>query len=133
MVPAVGILIVIPFALLQYFAGSTTVSLIAAIAPSACVLFYFSPIIAASHSLIPPSMRAFTSATLVLIVNLIGMGLGPLVTGAISDYLSRHYGMGNESLRYAISTSMIVALVAGALFWRASVLHARELSMPMTR
>ena len=133
MVPAVGILTVIPFALLQYFAGSTTVSLVAAIVPSACVLFYFSPIIAASHSLIPPSMRAFTSAMLVLIVNLIGMGLGPLVTGAISDYLSRHHGMGNESLRYAISSSMIVALAAGVLFWRASVLHARELSMPMTR
>jgi hypothetical protein len=42
--------------------------------------------------LVPSQMRAFTSAMLVLIVNILGLSLGPLLTGMISDALQPTLG-----------------------------------------
>ena len=71
--------------------------------------------------LVLPRMRALTSAMLVLIVNLVGVGLGPFVTGAISDFLIRSYGLAAASLRYAIASAMLVAVLSAILWWRASL------------
>ena len=44
-------------------------------------------------------MRSTASASFLFINNLIGLGLGPLLIGSISDALKRRYGA--EALRYA--------------------------------
>ena len=44
-------------------------------------------------------MRATASASFLLINNLIGLGIGPLLIGRISDALKQSYGA--EALRYA--------------------------------
>jgi hypothetical protein len=44
-------------------------------------------------------MRATASASFLLINNLIGLGVGPLLMGAMSDSLKASYG--TEALRYA--------------------------------
>ncbi len=59
--------------------------------------FYLAPVIAVTHSLVNARMRAFASSVLFLILNFIGLGLGPLVIGYISDLLIPNYG--NLSLR----------------------------------
>lgn len=120
MVPAVGVLVVAPIGALQYLSPNLALSIACGFVTSACIVFYFAPIISAAHMLVLPRMRALTSAMLVLIVNLIGVGLGPLVTGKISDVLATYPGMGQNSLRYAITAAMVVALVAAWLWWRAS-------------
>lgn len=58
------------------------------------------PNYAALQTLVPPRMRATAIAILFLFANLIGLGLGPLAVGAISDALRPHFGQ--ESLRYAL-------------------------------
>ena len=58
------------------------------------------PILATMQTLVPPRMRAFSLALVYLLANLIGMGLGPLAAGALSDALRPWAG--NESLRYAL-------------------------------
>ena len=119
MVPALGVLAVAPIGALQYLSPDTTVSLVCGFFTSAFIVFYFAPIVSAAHMLVLPRMRALTSAMLVLIVNLIGVGLGPLVTGRISDMLAVEHGQ--ASLRYAITAAMVVALAAAWLWWRASL------------
>jgi hypothetical protein len=84
------------------------------------MLVYYGPIIAIAHLLVPANMRAFTSAVLMLVLNLFGLGLGPFVTGLISDALVANLGMAAHSLRYAISFSVLFSLMAGWMFWRAS-------------
>jgi hypothetical protein len=79
--------------------------------------------------LVPASMRAFTSAVLLLTFNLFGLGLGPFVTGLISDWLVRDFGMAENSLRFAISAAVMFSLLAGWLFWRASRYLPREMLM----
>jgi hypothetical protein len=44
------------------------------------------------------------------VVSIVGLGLGPLVTGMISDLLTSGYGLGKDSLRYAIAASAIPVL-----------------------
>lgn len=58
------------------------------------------PLFGAIQSLSPTHMRATAIAVLYLFANLIGMGLGPLAAGALSDALAATYGA--ESLRYSL-------------------------------
>ena len=45
-------------------------------------------------------MRALATAIFLFVINLVGMGLGPLVVGIMSDLLEPRFG--HESLRYAL-------------------------------
>jgi len=58
------------------------------------------PLFAIVQSVVPERVRATSIAIIYLVANLVGMGLGPLVTGAMSDALTR-WG-GQDSLRYAL-------------------------------
>ncbi len=58
------------------------------------------PLFATIQTLVPEHMRATSIALMYLFANLIGMGLGPLATGALSDTFRPLFG--EESLRYAL-------------------------------
>jgi MFS transporter, Spinster family, sphingosine-1-phosphate transporter len=58
------------------------------------------PLLAAIQSLTPPHMRATAIAIVLLSANLLGLGLGPLAAGMLSDALQPH--LGNQSLRWAL-------------------------------
>jgi MFS family permease len=58
------------------------------------------PIFATIQTLMPERLRAVSIALLYLFANLIGMGLGPLAAGVLSDAFTPWAG--NESLRYAM-------------------------------
>jgi predicted MFS family arabinose efflux permease len=76
------------------------------------------PLFATMQALVPERMRAMSIAIVYLFANLIGLGLGPLATGVLSDLLHRYFG--EQSLRYALlSLCPGFAWVAWHL-WRAS-------------
>jgi hypothetical protein len=52
---------------------------------------------------------------LLLLLNLIGMGLGPLVVGALSDLLAP--ALGAQSIRYAMLISLVTVLIGSTLYW----------------
>jgi MFS family permease len=58
------------------------------------------PLFATIQTLVPECMRATAIALIYLFANLIGMGLGPLAAGALSDALHPYFGA--ESLRYSL-------------------------------
>jgi hypothetical protein len=70
---------------------------------------FLGPTLAMTHGIVSLRMRALASAILFFVLNLIGLGLGPLFTGMISDLLEP--SLGSESLRYAL---VIVVLL---YFW----------------
>lgn len=80
--------------------------------------FYLGPTIAVVHNLVNAKMRAFTSAILFFVLNLIGLGFGPLVIGMVSDSLQPQYGI--ESLRWAFFTTFITGAISCALYYWAS-------------
>ena len=69
---------------------------------------WLGPSLAITHSLVGLRQRAVASAALFFIINLIGLGLGPLTIGIISDLLRPEFGDA-DGLRYAI---IAVALTA---------------------
>jgi MFS family permease len=105
---------VVPFALVQYLAPSTTVSIVAAAITSAMMIAYYGPILATTQSVVAPTMRAFSNAVLLLTFNLFGLGLGPWVTGLLSDALTGTFG--DQALRYALAIVLIPSALATLTF-----------------
>jgi predicted MFS family arabinose efflux permease len=114
-VPMWGVLLAFPPGFVVFLAESTAVALTAFVLPPLLGLMYQAPAFAVTQSLATPQMRATAAAVLLFIVNIIGLAMGPAVTGALSDALEPR--LGEQSLRYAL------LIVSGGLLW--SALHFR--------
>ena len=55
---------------------------------------------ALAQTLAPPRMRGMVAAIFYLVSNFMGVGVGPLLAGVISDRLAS--SLGKQSLRYAL-------------------------------
>jgi MFS family permease len=89
--------------------------------PTALGLAWLGPVLSSIQHIVPLNMRSTASAIFLFVNNLIGIGLGTVMLGLISDALSSRYG--EDSLRYAILAGSVFYLVAAALF----LLSARRL------
>jgi MFS family permease len=85
------------------------------------------PMFAVNQSIVPERMRATAVALMLFFANLIGMGLGGLAVGMLSDLLAPAYG--RDSLRYAL-----LAMSPG-FFWCAIhfLLASRTVAMDIER
>ena len=81
--------------------------------PNALNILWLGPVITAVQHLVPQRMRSTASASFLLINNLIGLGVGPYLIGAISTALKSSYG--SEALRYAAVGCTLFYLVAALL------------------
>jgi predicted MFS family arabinose efflux permease len=86
----------------------------------------FGPLYATIQTLVPERMRATAVAIVLLFSNLIGTGLGPLATGALSDAL--HPLLGEESLRYALMALSPGYIWVGYHLWRGSHTVSQDLA-----
>jgi MFS family permease len=77
------------------------------------------PMYSSLHLVCGSNRRATALAIALLFANLIGLGLGPFMAGAISDYLAPTYGSA-EGLRWAMMTLFLVMLAGGACMLRAA-------------
>jgi predicted MFS family arabinose efflux permease len=113
-IPAIAFVCTVPF----YVAAVTTSSLVLSFGlflfPTALGLVWLGPVLSAIQHVVPSGMRATVSAVFLFVNNLIGIGLGSVALGALSDGLAARYGA--DSLRYAILTGTVFYLVAAALF-----------------
>lgn len=78
--------------------------------------FFLGPTYALLQRLVAPEMRATSLALMMLFGNLIGLGLGPLIVGMLSDLLQPT--LGSESLRYAMLAMSCVSLWSAYHFWQ---------------
>lgn len=110
-VPTVTYALCLPTFLLAFSSHSIVVTALLLVIPAALSLAWLGPVIGAINGLVPPQMRATASAMFLFINNLIGLGLGTLVIGSISDALKAQYG--SEALRYsAMVTTLLYAASA---------------------
>ena len=133
-IPAFTITISAPIVLIILFSSSKYIVLVNIALSKILWTTYLGPSIAMAHGLVGLRMRALASAVLFLVLNFIGLGLGPPFFGMLSDYLAPSLGV--ESLRWAMSVGVVVSLVAAFLFWRGSVFLRADLARspcPMKR
>ncbi|MGC4252896.1 MAG: MFS transporter [Sphingobium sp.] len=77
---------------------------------------FVAPIMAVVLNSFPPAQRSTACATLLLVLTLVAMGLGPLFIGGVSDLAGTAYG--KQSLRIAMYALIPFFLIAGGINYR---------------
>lgn len=112
-VPAIAWLIAAPMFILGFRLHQPVLAWCVLLIPNALNTLWLGPIITASQHLAPSRMRAGTSGTFLLINNLLGLGLGPWLMGALSVMLKKQYG--DQSLVIAAMIGIGLYVVAAVL------------------
>ena len=124
LVPTVTYALCLPAFLLAFSSNSIVASSFLFIIPTALSLAWLGPVIGAINGLVPPHMRATASAMFLFINNLIGLGLGTLVIGTISDALTAQYG--EEALRYSAMVTTLLYVLSALLMGLAALRLERD-------
>ena len=111
--PAIAWAITAPAFVAGFFAPNLWVAWPLLLIPNALNILWLGPVVTAVQHLVPQRMRSTASASFLLINNLIGLGVGPYLIGAISTALKQSYGA--ESLRYAAAACTAFYLLAAVL------------------
>ncbi len=117
--PAIGMALAVPLAIGAYQAPSWPMALVLLFIPTVFNSFYYGPCYSAAQGLVPMRARAIAAASLLFFQNLIGLGLGPLFFGMLSDWLQPAYGA--DSVRYVLYGAAVLGLVPAFFFWRCSL------------
>ena len=123
--PAIGMALAVPIAIAAYQAPSWPLALALIFVPQVFNSLYYGPCYSAAQGLVPMRARAIAAASLLFFQNLIGLGLGPLFFGMLSDVLEPR--LGAESVRYVLYGAAVLGLVPAFFFWRCSLHLDREL------
>ncbi|HYD43952.1 MAG TPA: MFS transporter [Phenylobacterium sp.] len=116
--PAVASLLSVPIYIIAINLPTATGAMILLAFNGLLGSLWYGPVYATGQSVVPPHMRATAAAILLFIINLIGLGLGPLAVGALSDFFAIGMGMGkNEGVRWALIVSTCAGFFAFFLFW----------------
>lgn len=117
--PAIGMALAVPIAIAAYHAPSWPLALALLFIPTVFNSFYYGPTYSAAQGLVPVRARAIAAASLLFFQNLIGLGLGPLFFGMLSDWLQPSFGA--DSVRYVLYGAAVLGLVPAFFFWRCSL------------
>lgn len=117
-VPAIGTAAAVPFQMVCYLSSDTTLLLGMLPAASLFGMVFFGPCFAVGQSLALPGARAIMSSLMLFGMTMLGLGLGPLLFGAVSDALSPVAQQ--QSLRYALLLAPLLNVWATVHFVLAS-------------
>ena len=110
--PGAATVLAIPFSVFVYTGDNYQLALIVANIPVFLGAFYLGPGFALTQNLVGVRMRALAASVLLFITNLIGLGLGPQLTGIISDVLLAFTDLGVDSLRWAMVAVLMLNIVS---------------------
>lgn len=120
--PAIGLVASAPVFVLVYSLSDWRLAFLATCGSSILSNFYYGPVYATGQRLAAAQSRALASAILIFAQNMIGLGLGPLAFGALSDALAQR--VGGESVRWAMLIAACLHVVPAWFLWRSQRLMA---------
>ena len=136
-IPAIGFLISFPLTVIMFtLPGGAALHLMGQQVPWVAILSIFTaflaslwmgPSFSAAARLAPPELRTQAIAMLVVIINLVGSMIGPVVAGSVSDLFTARFG--EEALRYSMLLISLLMVLGGVIFWAASRSYARDLEV----
>ena len=124
--PALGMVAAAPMLFMAYFVSNWVVAMALLFIPTFLNSLYYGPTYAAAQLLVRPEARAMATAVMVFSQNLIGLGLGPLFFGMMSDAFKPLAGA--ESVRWVLFGAAWLGLVPAFFFWRASLRLSGEMA-----
>jgi len=120
--PAVAWLITAPTFALGLLAPNLYLAWPLLLIPNALNILWLGPVVTAVQHLVPQSMRSTASASFLLINNFIGLGVGPMLIGALSEAFKSRFG--DDALRYA-TVSVLGFYLLAAVLMLMSIKHLR--------
>jgi len=123
--PAVALALAIPFFIAFVSVPDWQLALVFLALPTFLNYFYLSPAVTLVQEAVRPDQRVLAGALLLLVMNLIGLGLGPTWLGAVSDFLRPTHP--DNSLQLAFYTLVPFYLLAVLLhLWLARALKRQS-------
>jgi MFS family permease len=113
-IPAAGLVVDLPFFLAFVWAPSWRLALLFLVGTIFLNYFYLSSVVTLVQEEVRPDQRVMSGALLLLVMNFIGLGLGPTYVGAASDFF--HSTHPHHSLQMALYTLAPFYFVAIFLF-----------------
>ena len=119
LIPAMSLLAAVPFFLGFVLAPGWPMALAFLAGPTALNYFYLSASVALTQEEVRPDQRVLSGALLLLVMNLVGMGVGPTLVGALSDHLAAHHPHHSLQLAFLCLTPFygVAILLFLALAW----------------
>lgn len=111
-VPAIAMLLIVPAQLLFLFAETAWLWKLGLALETLLVISTIGPLFALLLATAQSRMRSVAIALFLFVSNLVGQGVGPLVSGMLSDALVPSFG--DEAIRYAMLTAVATAVIASA-------------------
>ncbi|MCP5066525.1 MAG: MFS transporter [bacterium] len=115
--PACELAIAVPFVAGFVLLESRIAALLCFIPFHLLASMYLGPMLSTIQNLVVPHMRATASAVNLFVVNLVGLGIGPLLMGFLNDLLAADYG--ETSIRWSMLFVGIVGGGSSILFYLA--------------
>ena len=117
-----------PAAVLGYVADDATTAVLWFVVPAALGGVYIGTSFAILQSLLAIEMRSVGAAINLFLLNIVGLGAGPLVVGMISDYMQPSVGV--DSIRYGLTFTVIIMVWGAVHFFRVGQLLDRSMAKP---
>lgn len=129
--PAMAYLVAAPALALAYASGDLAVLIGLSFVGQMAATVYLGPTFGALHNMVEPRMRATAVAIMFMVVSLVGIGLGPVLVGAISDQAARilqardiiRCGAGAEACPAASFAGLRIAMIATATLYLWPAFH----------
>lgn len=127
LIPAASLVLAIPFFVGFIWAPTWQIALVFLLGPYCFNFFYLSSSVTLVQEEVRPDQRVTSGALLLLVMNLMGMGIGPTFVGAASDYF--HASHPHNSLQLAFWLLVPFYFVAIAIFLRLARVLRKEALM----
>ena len=119
-IPAAAALLAFPCYALIFTMDSAALALMALAIPNILGVMWMGPIHSTQQSVAPQELRSSATALFLFVLNLVGLGVGPMIVGLISDGFAALTNVGEgEGLRASLILVSGLAPLSALLFWSA--------------
>ncbi len=120
LIPALGLLLAAPLHATGALLPNALIAGIIILIPAFLAAMWYGPVFGAVQNLVEPRMRATAVAVMYFVINIIGLGGGPTITGMVSNHFSESLGPAN-ALRVALLFAIGVQALAGLVMASAAL------------
>lgn len=126
MVPAIAKLVAMPIAVAALLAPSVPIALVLVCILNLIRSATHGPALGSVYALVRPEIRPTTSAIMVFVIAVFGLGIGPIAVGLLSDTLAASGWGAADGLRIALICAEGMGIIGAILFLIARPIYVRE-------
>ena len=127
-VPAIAFVLSIPFWFGILWAPTWQIAMLFLLGPMLMNQAYLAPALTVAQNAVPPAQRTMTGAILLFVLNLVGLGVGPVYVGWIADRMEPAHGDQALVYGYAAVIPFVVLTVVAHLAASYSIARDKRLA-----